>query len=81
MFNYGFWNPLDKEIEVKRASLHPSLFNIKWLVLAEGIRQLKILCKGIGVKHLYSITPKWEGYLKRMEGTFKMVDMRILEVL
>ena len=78
-FLYGLWNPLEKEMEIKRATMLKEFWPYKWKLVTMVIKHLETACLALDIKHLYFITPKWEGYMKRVE-CFKEIPMRILEV-
>ncbi|MFA7164033.1 MAG: hypothetical protein WC097_07755 [Eubacteriales bacterium] len=79
-FLYGLWNPLEKEMEIKRATMLKEFWPNKWELVGEAIRHMRFACAELGVKHLYFITPKWEGYMKGID-CFKEIPMRMLEVI
>ena len=81
-FVYGSINYLEKEIEVKRISMVPFYFPLKWEFIKRGLTSLEEYARKFDIKTIYSITDRWEGYMKNLpEGKAKVLDMRIVEVV
>lgn len=81
VFVYGHFNPLEKEMEVKRVSIHPDLMTVFGGFMFEFDKRIKALAKRFGVLHVYCVTRYWRHFLRKMPGILKESDVKILEVL
>lgn len=78
-FLYGFWNPLESEIEVKRFTILPEYFSFKGDMVKEAIKEVYKLGNKYKAKHMYFICDNFKAWLRKAPDDLHLTRYRVLE--
>lgn len=80
-FQYGTWDPCGAGMHIIRGIVHPSYYRASGTVLRRTFEDAKELARELGMKRIYIITCRHKAFLRKLPGTLRETEARVLEVV
>lgn len=77
---WGSWNPLEKHMEIIRASIHPSMFRVGNAFLQHFLKEVKNYALLLGIDKLYWKSNR-KAWIRKLDGFVRQAKTKVIEVL